>query len=66
LKKPFLTAFTDGDAITKGGYRYWQKIVPGAQGQKHTTIKGGGHFVQEDRGPEAAKVIIQFIKDNLL
>jgi len=65
-KKPFLTAFTDGDAITKGGYRLWQEIVPGAQGQQHATIKGGGHFVQEDRGPEAAKVIIEFIKNNPL
>ena len=65
-KKPFLTAFSDGDAITKGGYRLWQSIVPGAQGQEHQTIKGGGHFVQEDRGPECAKVIIEFIKKNPL
>lgn len=63
-KKPFLTAFSDSDAITKGGYRLWQEIVPGAQEQNHTTIEGGGHFVQEDRGLECAKVIIEFIKNN--
>jgi len=63
-KKPFLTAFSDNDAITKGGYRLWQEIVPGAQGQEHVTIKGGGHFLQEDKGPECANVIIKFIKAN--
>ncbi|MFX1452109.1 MAG: haloalkane dehalogenase, partial [Promethearchaeota archaeon] len=35
-KKPFLTAFSDKDPITRGGERIWQKNVPGAKGQKHT------------------------------
>jgi len=60
-KKPFLTAFSDSDPITKGGDKFWQKIVPGAQNQNHITITGAGHFVQEDRGPEVAKTIIDFI-----
>ncbi len=63
-KKPFLTAFSDSDPITRGGERLWQKIVPGAQGQKHTTIKGAGHFVQEDKGPELAELIVEFVKNN--
>ncbi|NVM44503.1 MAG: haloalkane dehalogenase [Candidatus Lokiarchaeota archaeon] len=63
-KKPFLTAFSDGDPITKGGEKFWQETVPGAQSQNHTTIRDAGHFVQEDRGPELAKLIIRFIKDN--
>jgi len=25
-------------------------MIPGARGQAHTTIQGGGHFLQEDRG----------------
>ncbi len=65
-KKPFLTAFSDKDPITRGGYRYWQEKVPGAQGQNHPTIKDAGHFVQEDKGPELAKLIIEFIKKNPL
>ncbi|MFX1378612.1 MAG: haloalkane dehalogenase [Promethearchaeota archaeon] len=65
-KKPFLTAFSDKDPITRGGYRKWQEKVPGAQGQKHVTIKDGGHFVQEDKGPELANLIIEFIKSNPL
>jgi haloalkane dehalogenase len=59
--KPVLTAFSDSDAITRGGYRVFQERVPGAQGQPHTTIEGGGHFLQEDKGPELATVIADFI-----
>ena len=63
-KKPFLTAFSDSDPITRGRDIGWQKNVPGAQGQNHTTIKNAGHMVQEDKGPELAVVIIEFIKNN--
>jgi haloalkane dehalogenase len=60
--KPFLTAFSDGDPITGGGHRIFQEKVPGAKGQPHTTIKGGGHFLQEDCGEAFARVIVNFIK----
>ena len=59
--KPFLTAFSDGDPITHGGEHIFQKRVPGAKGQHHTTIKGGGHFLQEDCAEEFAEVIVDFI-----
>jgi haloalkane dehalogenase len=59
--RPFLTAFSDSDPITGGGHRIFQRTVPGAQGQPHTTIEGGGHFLQEDRGPELAEVVADFI-----
>jgi haloalkane dehalogenase len=62
--KPFLTAFSDKDPITSGGERPWQKYVPGAAGQPHTTIQGGGHFLQEDKGPELARVVIDFMRAN--
>ena len=60
--KPFLTAFSDGDPITGGGERIFQKRVPGAKDQPHTTIKGGGHFLQEDCGEELARVVVDFMK----
>ena len=63
-EKPFLTAFSDRDPITRGGDRVWQKHVPGAQGQKHVTIEGAGHFLQEDKGEELAAVLIEFINSN--
>lgn len=59
--KPFLTAFSDADPITHGGERVLQRQIPGAKGQPHTTIAGGGHFLQEDRGPQFARVVADFI-----
>ncbi|MGD9704865.1 MAG: haloalkane dehalogenase [Acidimicrobiia bacterium] len=59
--RPFLCAFSDGDAITRGGEAVFLREVPGTAGQPHTTIAGGGHFLQEDRGPELARVIVDFI-----
>jgi haloalkane dehalogenase len=38
--------------------------VPGAKGQPHTTIKGAGHFLQEQKGEELAQAIASFIADN--
>ncbi|MFD6354946.1 haloalkane dehalogenase [Nocardia tengchongensis] len=64
FEKPVLTAFSDGDPITAGGHRAFQEKVPGAAGQHHTTIAGGGHFLQEDRGPELAAVVTEFIAAN--
>jgi haloalkane dehalogenase len=59
--KPFLCAFSDKDPITAGGERMLMGKIPGAKGQPHTTITGGGHFLQEDRGPELAKVIVDWL-----
>lgn len=59
--RPWLCAFSDQDAVTRGGDAPFIREVPGAAGQPHTTIEGGGHFVQEDRGPELARVIAGFI-----
>jgi len=60
-RKPFLTAFSDGDPVTRGGERVFQKLVPGAQGQPHATIADAGHFLQEDKGEECARVVIDFL-----
>jgi len=59
--KPFLCAFSDGDPITGGGDAEFRRRVPGAQGREHVTIAGGGHFLQEDCGPELGRVIAEFI-----
>ncbi len=63
-QKPFLTAFSDADPITKGGDAYFQKVIPGTKGQKHFIIQGGGHFLQEDKGGEWAEAIVKFIQEN--
>ncbi len=61
FEKPFLTAFSDGDPITRGADKVLQKLIPGADGQSHTTITGAGHFLQEDKGEELANVVVGFI-----
>jgi haloalkane dehalogenase len=60
-EKPFLTAFSDSDPITNGGDRIFQRLIPGANGQPHTTITGAGHFLQEDKGEELAGVVVNFL-----
>ncbi|MFN4176069.1 haloalkane dehalogenase [Phenylobacterium sp.] len=54
--KPFLTAFSDGDPITRGGEAVFQGRVPGTRGQPHVTLKGG-HFVQEDSPDEIVELL---------
>ncbi len=65
-QKPFLTAFSDSDPITRGGDKAFQKLVPGTRGQAHTTIENGGHFLQEDQGEALARVVVKFVGDNPL
>jgi haloalkane dehalogenase len=64
-QKPFLTAFSDSDPITRGGERRFQERVPGARGQPHVTIAGAGHFLQEDKGEELARVVVDFVTSAL-
>jgi haloalkane dehalogenase len=61
--KPFLCAFSDQDPITSGGERMLIGKIPGAKDQPHTTITGGGHFLQEDRGEELAHVVVDWLRD---
>lgn len=64
FEKPFLLCFSDLDPITKGGDAPFLAKVPGTKGQRHTTIEGASHFLQEDKGPELAAVIVDFIAAN--
>lgn len=56
--EPFVCCFSDGDPITKGLDREFLERVPGTGGQPHAQLRGG-HFVQEDSGPDFARVVIQ-------
>jgi len=62
-QKPFLTMFSNRDPITRGGEAPWQETVPGAKNREHVKIKNAGHFLQEDKGPELADILIRFAKD---
>ena len=60
-EKPFLTCFSNRDPITRGGDKPWQTHVPGARNREHTVIRNAGHFLQEEKGPELANVLNEFI-----
>ncbi|MEO9468963.1 haloalkane dehalogenase [Parasphingorhabdus sp.] len=61
FEKPVLTAFSDSDPVTKGGETAFQERIPGAKGVDHVTIKGGGHFLQEDCPEQLSEAIINFV-----
>jgi haloalkane dehalogenase len=62
-RKPFLTAYSDGDPATRGWERVFQQRVPGARGQDHVIIQGAGHFVPEQRGEELGGIVARFVAD---
>lgn len=61
--KPFLTVFGSHDAIMKGAEKAFQKLIPGTKNQDHQILHAG-HFIQEEKGPELAQMIIDFYNKN--
>ncbi|MEV0820911.1 haloalkane dehalogenase [Nonomuraea rubra] len=61
LDRPVLVAFSDGDPITGGMAPILRKSLRGAAGLRHPVIKGAGHFLQEDAGPELGRQIALFV-----
>ena len=62
FEKPVLTCFSDKDAVTHGGEKAIIDRIPGAKGQKHTIVAGGGHFLQEDAPEQLCTIIDDFIR----
>jgi haloalkane dehalogenase len=61
FRRPFLCAYSDGDPITRRADLLFLDAVPGTKGLTHPTITGAGHFLQEDRGPELAAAVVDFV-----
>lgn len=64
-EKPFLTSFSE-DRITGPWKDRFLEDVPGARNQPHSTIENAGHFLQEQKGEEWARLIVEFIRANPL
>ena len=62
FEKPWLCAFGDSDPITGAAAPVIQKLIPGCKGQPHTTLRGGGHFIQEDCGAELSRVVLDWLQ----
>lgn len=61
-KKPFLTLFGKNDPITRGAEKRLQSRIPGASAQPHAMLRGAGHFLQEDVGPELADRLVAWMR----
>lgn len=61
--KPVLTIFSDRDSVAPDGWKPIVARIPGASGQPHVILEGGGHFVQEDLPEEYSEVLVEWLGD---
>ncbi len=55
--QPFLTLWGIADPVLGHLGQAFIDRIPGAAGQPHQTFEKGGHFIQDDHGPEVAAAI---------
>ena len=60
--KPALVMFSDKDPITGGGEKFFSSLIPTAKDQPEIVIRDAGHFLQEEKGDEIARHILDFMK----
>ena len=63
FSRPFVTAFGDSDPVTKGSEVWFKEHIAGADGQSHVIIERGGHFIQEDAGPQLAQIVLDVMSN---
>lgn len=61
FEKPVLTAFSDGDPVTRGFDANFRTRIPGARGVDHVTITDAGHFLQDEQPAQLAQAVIAFM-----
>jgi haloalkane dehalogenase len=62
FSRPFITAFSDSDPITRGGDTILQRMISGATGQPHMTVTEAGHFLQEDAPDQVAESMLRALR----
>lgn len=48
FERPVLMIYSDRDIVAPDGWKDLVRWIPGAAGQPHAVLEGGGHFLQED------------------
>ena len=61
-RKPAQVMFSDGDPILGGAANFFRRLLPTAGDQPEITIRGAGHFLQEEKGAEIAAQVLAFIE----
>ena len=61
-RKPVQIMFSDGDPILGGAADFFRQLFPTAAEQPEITIRGAGHFLQEEKDVEIASEVIAFIE----
>ncbi len=61
-RKPAQVMFSDGDPILGGAAKFFRRLLPTAGDQPEITIRGAGHFLQEEKGAEIAAQVLAFIE----
>ncbi|MEO0492467.1 MAG: haloalkane dehalogenase [Actinomycetota bacterium] len=60
--KPVLTIYSDKDLVAPDGWQPIVERIPGAAGQPHVILEGGGHFLQEDIPDAFNDVLIPWLE----
>ena len=60
--KPVLTIFSDKDLVAPNGWKPIVERIPGAAGQPHMVLEGGGHFLQEDISEAYTEVLLSWLR----
>ncbi len=63
FEKPFVTIFSDKDIIAPDGWKPLVARIPGAKGQPHVILEGGGHFLQEDIPEAYNEALLGWLRD---
>ena len=60
-EQPVLTIYSDQDAVAPDGWKPIVERIPGAAGQPHVILEGGGHFLQEDLSGEYTDTLMTWL-----
>lgn len=59
--KPVLTIYSDMDSVAPHGWKPIVDRIPGAAGEPHVILEGGGHFLQEDIGEAYTQALLSWL-----
>jgi haloalkane dehalogenase len=62
FERPFVTLYSDKDIVAPTGWQTLVARVPGAKGQPHAVLEGGGHFLQEDIPDAYTRALIDWLR----